>query len=135
MKNLNTFIQIFDVESLLTNVALQETIDLCFQNLFGCKNYIDGLSKDSFHEMLTVTTIEFFTFRSRRPEMLLWRNIMKNMKQIYRKTPTLKCDVNKVALQLYWNHFWHGCSSVSLMHIFRTPLHKNTSGWLLLYFI
>ena len=26
-----------------------------------------------------------------------------NMQQIYRRTPILKCDFNKVALQLYWN--------------------------------
>ena len=26
----------------------------------------------------------------------------------------------------------HGCSSVNLQHIFRTPFLKNTSGWLLL---
>ena len=27
-----------------------------------------------------------------------------NMQQICRKTPMQKCDFNKVALQLYWNH-------------------------------
>ena len=27
---------------------------------------------------------------------------------------------------------WHGCSSVVLLHIFRTSFHKNTSGELLL---
>ena len=27
---------------------------------------------------------------------------------------------------------WHGCSPVNLVHIFRTSLSKNTSGWLLL---
>ena len=27
----------------------------------------------------------------------------------------------------------HGCSSVNLLHIFRAPYTKNTSGWLLLY--
>ena len=27
----------------------------------------------------------------------------------------------------------HGCSPVNLLHIFRTPFFKNTSGWLLLY--
>ena len=27
---------------------------------------------------------------------------------------------------------WHGCSPVNLLHIFRTPFPKNTSGWLLL---
>ena len=26
------------------------------------------------------------------------------MQQIYRRTPMPKCDLNKVALQLYWNH-------------------------------
>ena len=49
----------------------------------------------------------------------------ENMQQIYRRTPTPKCDFNKVALR-------HGCS-LNLLHIFRTPFLKNTSGWLLLY--
>ena len=40
-----------------------------------------------------------------------------------------KCDFNKVAKQLR-----HGCSPVNLLHIFRTPFSKNTSGWLLLNF-
>ena len=29
----------------------------------------------------------------------------KNMKQIYRRTPMPMCNLNKVTLQLYWNHF------------------------------
>ena len=28
--------------------------------------------------------------------------------------------------------FWHGCSPVNLLHIFRTLSSKSTSGWLLL---
>ena len=31
-----------------------------------------------------------------------------------------KCDFNKVVKQLYWNYTSHGCSSVNLLHIFRT---------------
>ena len=27
--------------------------------------------------------------------------------------------------------FRHGCSPVNLLHIFRTPFPRNTSGWLL----
>ena len=50
----------FDVESLFTNIPLQETIDLWVQKLFEDKNHIDGLSKDSFREMLTVTMTESF---------------------------------------------------------------------------
>ena len=36
-----------------------------------------------------------------------------------------KFDFNKVA-------FWHGCSPVNLLHIFRTFFHKNVRGLLLL---
>ena len=60
------------------------------------------------------------------------------MQQIYRRTPMPKCAFHKVA----WNHtsasniieitLRHGCSSVNLLHIFRTSFPKNTSGWLLL---
>ena len=50
----------FDVESLFTNIPLQETIDLCVQKLLEDKNYIDGLSKDTFRKMLTVIMTESF---------------------------------------------------------------------------
>ena len=48
----------------------------------------------------------------------------ENMQQIYRRTPMPKCDFNKVAK--------HGCSPVNLLHIFRAPFAKSTSGRLLL---
>ena len=53
------------------------------------------------------------------------------MQQIYRRTPMLKCDFNKVAKQLYWNTLWHRCSSVNLLDIFKTLFPKNTSGGLI----
>ena len=55
---MNLILTSFDVESLFTNISLQETIDLCVQKLYEEKNYIDGLYKDSFREMLTVTMTE-----------------------------------------------------------------------------
>ena len=46
-----------------------------------------------------------------------------------------QCDFNKVAKQTQL-HFKialrHGCSAINLLHIFRTPFPKNTSGRLLL---
>ena len=53
----------------------------------------------------------------------------KNMQDIYRRTPMPKCDFNKVAKQLYWNHSsaWV-FSPVNFLHIFRTPFTKNNSG-------
>ena len=35
---------------------------------------------------------------------VLSKRCSENMQQIYRRTPMPKCDFNKVALQLYWNH-------------------------------
>ena len=48
----------FDIESLFTNISLQETIDLCVENLFQDRTHVDNLSKDSFRELLTRTMSE-----------------------------------------------------------------------------
>ena len=58
--NTNLIMASFDVEILLTNVHLEETIDLCVQKISEDKNYFDDLSKDFFCEMLTVTTTKSF---------------------------------------------------------------------------
>ena len=58
---------------------------------------------------------------------ILKKRCSENMLQIYRRTPMLKCDFNKVAKQLRYV-----CSTVNLQHIFRTPFPKNTSDALLL---
>ena len=58
------------------------------------------------------------------------------MQQIYKRTPMPKCDCrNVISIKLRSNFIeitLHGCSPVNLLHIFRTPFTKNTSGWLLL---
>ena len=48
----------FDVESLFTNIPLQETIDLYVENLFQDRTHVDNFSKDSFRELLTGTMSE-----------------------------------------------------------------------------
>ena len=48
----------FDIESLFTNIPLQETIDLCVAYLFQDRTHLDNLSKDSFRELLTRTLSE-----------------------------------------------------------------------------
>ena len=47
----------FDIESLFTNIPLQETIDLCVENLFQDRTHVDNLI-DSFRELLTRTMSE-----------------------------------------------------------------------------
>ena len=43
----------FDIESLFTNIPLQEAIDLCVANSFKDRTHVDNLSKDRFRELLT----------------------------------------------------------------------------------
>ena len=58
--------------------------------------------------------------RERRPE---------NMRQIYRRTPMPKCDVQSNFIEIALRH---GCSYVKLLHIFRTLFYRNTYGGLFL---
>ena len=55
---------------------------------------------------------------------VLSKRCSENMQQIYRRTPTPKCDFNKITLR-------YGYSPVNLLHVFRTPFSRNISGWLL----
>ena len=43
-----------------------------------------------------------------------------------------KCDFNKVSSNFIEITLGHGCSSINLLHIFRTLFPKNNSGRLLL---
>ena len=65
--------------------------------------------------------------------VVLMKTRSENMQQIYRRTLTPKCDFNKVALQSNFVEITlqHGFSPVNLLHIFRIPFTRNTSGWLL----
>ena len=67
--------------------------------------------------------------------VVLRKRCFENMQQIYRETPMLKRDFNKVAKQLYWNRTSVWVFPVNLQHIFRTPFLKNTSDELLFYIL
>ena len=63
---------------------------------------------------------------------VLKKTYSENMQQIYRRTSMLKSDF-KLPSNFIKITFRHGCSSVILPHVFKTPFPKNTSRWLLLY--
>ena len=51
----------FDVESLFTNIPLQETIDFPVELGFNDKLNIDGFTITDFHKLLTVSMFETLT--------------------------------------------------------------------------
>ena len=63
---------------------------------------------------------------------VLKKRCSENMQQINRRTPMPKCDFNKVALQLYWNHALASVFSCKFDAYFQNTFLKKTSGWLLL---
>ena len=65
----------------------------------------------------------------------------ENTQPIYRRTPMPKCNFSVISIirsviSVQGNFieiaFRHGCSPVNLLHSFRKPFPKNTSGGLLL---
>ena len=70
--------------------------------------------------------------RSSRREVLLGKVVLKICSKFTEEhgcrsmiSINLFCNFIETALR-------HGCSPVNLLHIFRTPFPRNTSGWLLL---
>ena len=90
------------------------------------------------HIIVATTSISYvfsneFIIQKQPPKGVTRESYSENMQQIYRRTPMPKCDFNKVALQLYWNHTLAWVLSCKICCMFlRTPFLKNTSGWLLL---
>ena len=52
-----------DVDSVFTNIPLEETIDICTNTLFENTEKLEGLSKMKFKEILSLATKEsYFLF-------------------------------------------------------------------------
>ena len=55
-----------DVDSLFTNIPLEETIDICTNTLFENTEKVEGLSKIEFKELLSLATKEsYFSFNGK----------------------------------------------------------------------
>ena len=67
--------------------------------------------------------------RSSHPEVFLGKSVLEICS---RSTGEHTCPSAKLLCNFIEITLRHGCSSVNLLHIFRTPFLKNTSGWLLL---
>ena len=59
------FMTSFDVESLFTNIPLEDTINLCVTKMYKKKRKVHGLSKSQFKELLGISTKQsFFMFNN-----------------------------------------------------------------------
>ena len=54
------FMGSLDVDSLFTNILLEETIDICTNTLFENMEEVEGLSKIEFKELLSLATRESY---------------------------------------------------------------------------
>ena len=47
-----------DVDSLFTNIPLEETIDICVETLFCDKDLVNNINKETFREFLKLALLE-----------------------------------------------------------------------------
>ena len=59
-QNQTKFMASFDIDSLFTNIPLDETITICCNKLFESQNLVEGLSKSQFRSLLELATKESF---------------------------------------------------------------------------
>ena len=70
-QNSDFFMASFDIDSLFTNVPLDETIDIAVNKLFGRKKKYEGFSKEQFRTLLTLAVKNsFFLFNGTYYEQL-----------------------------------------------------------------
>ena len=79
------------------------------------------INKLSFNSKMNLLDLQKQPLR-----VVLKKSCSENVQQIYRRTPMMRwASLFEITLR-------HGCSPVNVLHIFRTPLPRNTSGWLFL---
>ena len=59
-QNPDFFMASFDIDSLFTNVPLDETIDISVKKLFGWKKKYKGFSRDNFKKLLCFAVKDSF---------------------------------------------------------------------------
>ena len=78
---------------------------------------------------------QIYVYRSSHSEVFLRKGVRKICGKFTGEHPcrsaiSIKLQSNFIEIALR-----HGCSSVNLPHIFRTPSPRNTSGWLLTFIV
>ena len=71
-------------------------------------------------------------YRSSHPEVFLTKGVLKIRRKFTGERPCRSTILIKLLCNFIEITLRHGCSPVNLLHIFRTPFPRNSSGWLLL---
>ena len=61
-QDFNSFMGSLDIDSLFTNIPLEETIETCTNNLFKNGDIVHGLKKSKFKDLLSLATKESYFF-------------------------------------------------------------------------
>ena len=90
------------------------------------------LKNYAFPDPWLLVKVIYGKFRSSHSYAFLEKGVRKKCNKFTGQHPcqsviSIKSHCNFIKITL-----WHWCSPVNLLHIFRTPFPKNTSGWLLL---
>ena len=115
----------------------------------GFLMFSGGIDRDQSHEMSSIqrrlstilktskksvsnNVFWYIKVQKQPSRCALRKRCSENIRQIYRIHPcksviSIKLQSNFIKIAL-----WHGCCSVNLLHFFRIPIYKNTSGGLLL---
>ena len=94
---------------------------------------------NNFSALYTFLCFHQFCTQKQLPIGVPIKRCSENMQQIYRRTSTQKCDFNKTAKQLYWNHTpaWvFFCKFAAYFqntflyeHLYTPFLYEHTSAW------
>ena len=102
-----------------------------------CQRTITYLQKNSLSWISAKSYLSnFFNPLKDLQKQPSWDVLIKGCPEIFSKFTGKHSCRSVISIKLLCNFIkitlWHGCSPVNLLHIFRTPLLKNTSGGLLL---
>ena len=78
-----------------------------------------------------LNVIDFVETESSHPAEFLGKGALKICSKVTGEHPCRSAISIKLRRNFIEIALRHGCSPVNLLHIFRTPFVKNTSGWLL----
>ena len=107
---------------------------LVMESLYACRLIKKWLQHRCF-PLNFPKLLRTIIFRSSHPAVFLRKVVLKICSKFtgedpYRSVVSIKLQNNFIKITLR-----HGCFPVNLLHIFKTPFPRNTSGWLLLYLI